>query len=162
MDTTNCNLSKIGSKIIAIPLCKTWNRILKACIALKPEGDEKWKSRNSINYDQLCLTSTRHLWKIYRKWKFQNFQIYGFNNFVRFKFVYEFLRHKYDVCATCARCLRQGTRDATSYRDIQQHLYDTLTTLLQVLASCTLSQLCSLQFCHLKSHGSTNQKRNGR
>ena len=49
MDTTNCNLSKIGSKIIAIRFYETWNRILKACIALKPEGDEKLKLRNSIN-----------------------------------------------------------------------------------------------------------------
>ena len=81
MDTTNCNLSKIWSKIIAIRFCETWNRILKACIALKPEGDEKWKPRNSINSDQLCLTSTRHFWKMYREWKFPNFQIYGFYNF---------------------------------------------------------------------------------
>ena len=38
----------------------------------------KMKTRNSINSDQLCLTSTRHFWKMYRKWKFPNFQIYGF------------------------------------------------------------------------------------
>ena len=82
---TNCNLSKIGSKIIAIRFCETWNRILKACIALKPEGDEKWKPRNSINSDQLCLTSTRHFWKMYRKWKFPNFQIYGFYDIFLFK-----------------------------------------------------------------------------
>ena len=81
MDTTNCNLSKIGSKIIAIRFFETWNRILKACIALKPEGDEKWIPRNSINSDQLYLTSTRHFWKMYRNWKFQNFQIYGFYDF---------------------------------------------------------------------------------
>ena len=85
IDTTNCNLSKIGSKIIAIRFCETWNRILKACIALKPEGDEKWKSRNSINSDQLCLTSTRHFWKMYRKWIFSIFQIYGFYDFFLFK-----------------------------------------------------------------------------
>ena len=78
MDTTNCNLSKIGSKIIAIRFCETWNRILKACISLKPEGDEKWKPRDSISSNQLCLTSTRHFWKMYRKWKFPNFQIYEF------------------------------------------------------------------------------------
>ena len=78
VDTTNCNLSKIGSKIIAIRFCETWNRILRACIALKPEGDEKWKPRNSINSDQLCLTSTRHFRKMYRKWKFPIFQIYDF------------------------------------------------------------------------------------
>ena len=35
-------------------------------IALKPEGDEKWKPRNSINSDQLCLK------KMYKKWKFSN------------------------------------------------------------------------------------------
>ena len=81
MDTTNCNLSKIGSKIIAIRFCETWNCILKACIALKQEGDEKWKTRNSINSEQLCLTSTKHFWKMYRKWKFPNFQIYGFYDF---------------------------------------------------------------------------------
>ena len=85
MDTTNCNLSKIGSKIIAIRFCEPWNRILKACIALKPEGDENWKPRNSINSDQLCLTSIRHFWKMYRKWKFPNFQIYGFYDFFLFK-----------------------------------------------------------------------------
>ena len=85
MDTTICNLSKIGSKIIAIRFCETWNRILKACIALKPEGDEKWKPRNSICYDQLCLTSTRYFWKMNRKWKFPNFQIYGFYDFFLFK-----------------------------------------------------------------------------
>ena len=85
MDTTNCNLSKIGSKLIAIRFCETWNRILKACIALKPEGDEKWKPRNSINSDQHCLMSTRHFWKMYRKWKFPNFQIYGFYDFFLFK-----------------------------------------------------------------------------
>ena len=85
MDTTNCNLSKIGSKIIAIRFCEPWNLILKACVALKPQGDEKWKPRNSINSDQLCLTSTRHFWKMYRKWKFPNFQIYGFYNFFLFK-----------------------------------------------------------------------------
>ena len=73
--------TKIGSKIIAIRFCETWNHILKACIALKPEGDEEWKPRNSINSDQLCLTSTRHFWKMYRKWKFPNFQIYGFYDF---------------------------------------------------------------------------------
>ena len=45
-------------------------------------------------------------------------------------------RHAYDICTTC-------TWDATSYRDKQQHLYDfvrvlfdSLTTLLPVLASC--------------------------
>ena len=81
MDTTNCNLSKIGNKIIATHFCKTWNRILKACIALKPEGDEKWKPQNSMNSDQLCVTSTRPFWKMYRKWKFPNFQIYGFYDF---------------------------------------------------------------------------------
>ena len=81
MDTTNCNLSKIGSKIIAVRFFETWNHILKAFIALKPEGDEKSKPRNSINIDQLCLTSTRHFWKMYRKWKFPNFQIYGFYDF---------------------------------------------------------------------------------
>ena len=83
MDTTNCNLSKLGSKIIATSFCETRNRILKAwhCIALKPEWDEKWKPRNSINSDELCLTSTRHFWKMYRKWKFPNFQIYGFYDF---------------------------------------------------------------------------------
>ena len=54
-------------------------------ITLKSEGDEKWKLRNSINSDQLCLTSTRHFWKMYRKWKFPNFQIYGFYDFVLFK-----------------------------------------------------------------------------
>ena len=85
MDTTNCNMSKIGSKIIAIRFCETWNRILKACIALKPEVDEKWKPRNFINSDQLCLTSTRHFWKMYRKWKIPNFQIYGFYDFFLFK-----------------------------------------------------------------------------
>ena len=84
MDTTNCNLSKIGSKIIAIRFCEPWNRILKACIALKPEGDEKWKPRNSINSDQLCLTSTRHFWKMYRKWKFPN-KIFGFYDLFLFK-----------------------------------------------------------------------------
>ena len=85
MDTTNCNLSKIGSKLIAIRFCETWNRILKACIALKPEGDEKLKPRNSINSDQHCLMSTRNFWKMYRKWKFPNFQIYGFYDFFLFK-----------------------------------------------------------------------------
>ena len=34
MDTRNCNLSKTGSKNIAILFCKTWNRILKACFFL--------------------------------------------------------------------------------------------------------------------------------
>ena len=45
-------------------------------------------------------------------------------------------RHAYDVCVTCSR-------DATSNRDKQQHLYDfvrvmfdSLTTLPRVLASC--------------------------
>ena len=85
MDTTNCNLSKIGSKIIAIHFCETWNRIFKACIALKPERDEKWKPRNSITSDKLCLTSTRHFWKMYRKWQFTIFQVYGFYDFFLFK-----------------------------------------------------------------------------
>ena len=49
MDTTNCNLSNFGGKVIVIRFCEAWNRILKACIAFKPEGDEKWKPRNSIN-----------------------------------------------------------------------------------------------------------------
>ena len=71
--------------LVRIRFCETYNRILKACFALKPEGDEKWKPRNSINSDQLCLTSTRHLWKMYRKWKFPNFQIYGFYDFFLFK-----------------------------------------------------------------------------
>ena len=77
MDNTNINLSKIGSKLIAIRFCEIWNRISKACIALKPEGDEKWKPRNFLNSDQLCLTSTTHFWKMYRKWTLPNFQIYG-------------------------------------------------------------------------------------
>ena len=81
MDTTNCNLSKIGSKTIAICFCDTWNRILKASISSKREGDEKWKPRNSINSDQLCLTSTWHFWRMYRKWKFPNFQMYAFYGF---------------------------------------------------------------------------------
>ena len=77
MDTTNCNFSKIGRKIIAIRFCKTWNRILKACIALEPEGDEKWKPRNSINSDQVCLTSTRHFLKIKRKFSsFSNLRFF--------------------------------------------------------------------------------------
>ena len=58
---------------------------IESIIALKPEGDENWKPRNSINSDQLCLTSTRHFWKMYRKWKFPNFQIYGFYDFFLFK-----------------------------------------------------------------------------
>ena len=49
------------------------------CIALKPEGDEKWKPRNSINSDQLCLTSTNTFLKNVQKMK--NFQIYGFYDF---------------------------------------------------------------------------------
>ena len=53
-----------------IRFCKTWNRILKACSALKPEWGEKWKPRSSIDSDQLCLTPTRHFWKMYKKWKF--------------------------------------------------------------------------------------------
>ena len=78
-------LVKNRSKIIVIRFCETWNRILKACIALKPEGDEEWKPRNYINSDQLCLTSTRHFWKMYRKWIYPNFQIYGFYDFLLFK-----------------------------------------------------------------------------
>ena len=81
MDTTNCNLSKIGSKIIAIRFCETWNRILKACIALKPEEDENWKPQNSINSHQLAWRLLDIFWKMYRKWKLPNFQIYVFNNF---------------------------------------------------------------------------------
>ena len=46
LDTTNCNLSKIGIKYFAIPFCETWNYILKACIALKPEGGDIWKPHN--------------------------------------------------------------------------------------------------------------------
>ena len=34
-------LSKIGSKNISIRFCKTYNGILKACLALKPDGGEK-------------------------------------------------------------------------------------------------------------------------
>ena len=30
---------------------------------------------------KLCLTSTRHFWKMYRKWKFTNFQIYDIYDF---------------------------------------------------------------------------------
>ena len=100
MDTTNCNLSKIGSKIIAIRFCETWNRILKACIALKPEGDEKWKPRNSINSDQLCLMSTRHFWKMYRKLKFPNFQIYGFYDFFLFKSMKSTKNHQNSILCT--------------------------------------------------------------
>ena len=81
MDTTNCNLSKIGSKIIATRFCKTWNRILKACIALKPVGDEKWKPRNSINSDQLWVT----LLDIFEKCtENENFQIFKFTVFTIF------------------------------------------------------------------------------
>ena len=38
-----------------------------------------------VSYGHLVLmtrqTSTRHFWKIYRKWNFPNFQIYGFYDF---------------------------------------------------------------------------------
>ena len=85
MDTTNCNLSKNGSKTIAICFCETWNRISKACIAFKPEEDEKWKPRNSIYSDQLCLTSTRHFWKMNRKRKFQIFKFTVLRFFFLFK-----------------------------------------------------------------------------
>ena len=74
--TVTCK--KNGSKIIAIGLCKTWNRILKASIPLKPEGDEKWKSRKSINIDQLYLTS---FFKNIQKMKISIFQICGFYDF---------------------------------------------------------------------------------
>ena len=60
-----------------------------------------------------------------------------------YDFVYEFWRHAYDVCATCVRCFARCSRDATSNRDKQQHLYDfvrvmfdSLTTSPRVLASC--------------------------
>ena len=72
-------------KIIATRFCETWNRILKACISLKPEGDEKWKPRNSINSDQLCLMSTRHFWKMYRKWKLPNLRFYDVFRFKSMK-----------------------------------------------------------------------------
>ena len=75
-------LVKIGSKIIVIRFCKPWNRILKACIALKPEGDEKWKPRNSITSDQLCLTSTRHFFE--KCTENENFQIFKFTVFTLF------------------------------------------------------------------------------
>ena len=37
----------------------------------------KMKTRNSINSDEHCLMSSRNFWK----WKFPNFQIYGFYDF---------------------------------------------------------------------------------
>ena len=84
------------------------------------------------------------------------------------EFVYEFLRHKYDVCATCTRCLRDmyarcyelPRQTATSVRlctSSVRHAHDNAPSSGK-LSYCTLSQLCSLQFCHLKSHGSTNKK----
>ena len=77
----NLQLVKNWKQNIEIRFCETWNRILKACFALKPEGDEKWKPRNSIDSDQLCLKSIRHLKKMYRKWKFPNVQIDVFTIF---------------------------------------------------------------------------------
>ena len=73
---------KFLSKIIAIRFCETWNRILKACIALKPEGDEKWKPRISINLPDVYQI---FFLKMYRKWELPNFQIYGFYDLVLFK-----------------------------------------------------------------------------
>ena len=65
--------------------CHTFLRNMKSHIesmyCIETEGDEKWKPRNSINSDQLCLTSSRHFWKMNRKWKFPNFQIYGLYDF---------------------------------------------------------------------------------
>ena len=81
LDITDCNLSKIGSKNIALRFCETWNRILKACIALKQEGDEKWKPHSFMVSDQLCLRFTRKFWKMQRKWKLRIFQIYGLYDF---------------------------------------------------------------------------------
>ena len=82
MDNTSCNVSKIGSKIIAIRFCETFNRKLKACIALKPEGNEKWKSRNSINSDQLCLTSMLDIFL--NCTENENWQIFKFTVFTIF------------------------------------------------------------------------------
>ena len=91
MDTTNCNLSKIGSKIIAVRFCETWNHIFKACITLKPKGDEKWKPRNSKNSDKLCLTSTRL--DIFEKCtKNENFQIFKFTVFYDFFFLFKSMK----------------------------------------------------------------------
>ena len=71
-------LVKNWQQIIAIRFSKTWNRILKACIALKSEGDENWKPRNSLKSDQLCLTCNRRFWKMYKKWKFSNLRFLRF------------------------------------------------------------------------------------
>ena len=61
--------------------CDTILRNMKSHIesmfCIETGGDEKWKPRNSINSDQLCLTSTTHFWKMYR--------IDGFYDFFLFK-----------------------------------------------------------------------------
>ena len=59
----------------------------------------------------------------------------------------------YEFCTIC-------TRDATSYRDKQQHLYDFVASSARLahdiapssgdLSCWTLSQICSLQYYHLK------------
>ena len=66
-------------------------------------------------------------------------------------------RHAYDVCARCYELPRQT---ATSVRlcTSSDRLAHDIDPSYGELSCCTLSQICSLHFYHLKSHGSTNQK----
>ena len=122
MDTTNCNLSKIGSKIIAIRFCKTWNRILKACIALKPEGDEKWKPRNSINSDKLCVTSTRHFWKNVQKMKISKFSNLRFLQFFLFKSMNSIKNPQNSILCTLWHNFIQITGNGNNYLNLPINL----------------------------------------
>ena len=81
VDTTHCNLSKIGSKNNVLCFCEPWNCILKAYVsnwngkALKIENLEI-----VMDMDKLYFRSTRKFREMLRKWKFPIFQIYGFSN----------------------------------------------------------------------------------
>ena len=81
--TATCQ--KLEAKLLRYTFSKHEIAYWKHVLHWNRKEMEKWKPRNSINSDQLCLTSTRHFWKMYRKWKFPNFQIYGFYDFFVFK-----------------------------------------------------------------------------
>ena len=89
-----------------------------------------------------------------------------------YEFVYEFWRHEYDVCATGVRCLRdmyakcyELPRQTTRYVRLctsSVRLTHDIAPSSGEFSCCTLSKICSLQFCDLKSHGFTNRRGKGR